>query len=384
VDGLGCKYLLFLRDPLYNFDANLFQHNNSLSLHAIYNYKLAKLVPLDKAVPFSDLAAKSGLSEVNVRRFLRHAMTNRIFYEPSPGFVAHTAASRVLATDQAMDDWVGFCVDDMWPAASQTIPALQQHPEADDMKQTGFCKANGTTDIKPLFATLNEDKSRITRFSGAMKSLMTGEGYELSYLINNYDWATLNSQSAKIVDLGGSHGDVSIALARHYPNLTFIVQDLPNAIASAKPIPTDLANRITLRTHDFTKPQPVKGADLYLFRWIMHNHSDKYATTILRALIPALKKGARILVNDYCLPEPGQLLDGGEERVLRTMDLVMLTLLNAQERSEVEFRSLFEGVDSRFRFLGVKRVDGYRMSFLETMWEGEDFGGEGGEVKAKL
>jgi hypothetical protein len=90
-------------------------HSNSLSLHAIYHYKIAKSFPLHETATFTQIAEKVGLSEVNVRRFLRHAMTNRIFKEVSPGVVAHTASSRVLAEDAAMDDWVGFCTDDMWP-----------------------------------------------------------------------------------------------------------------------------------------------------------------------------------------------------------------------------------------------------------------------------
>ena len=60
-----------------------------------------------------------------------------------------------------------------------------------------------------------------------------------------------------------------------------------------------------------------------------------------------------------------------EERTLRTMDLVMLTLLNAQERTEADFRTLFEGVDGRFRFLGARKAG--KMSILEAVWEGEDY-----------
>lgn len=44
-------------------------------------------------------------------------MTNGIFKEVEPGVVAHTAMSRVLAEDEAMNDWVGFCVEDMWPVS---------------------------------------------------------------------------------------------------------------------------------------------------------------------------------------------------------------------------------------------------------------------------
>ena len=59
--------------------------------------------------------------------------------------------------------------------------------------------------------------------------------------------------------------------------------------------------------HDFFEQQPVKGADVYLLRWILHGWSDKYATNIIRSLIPAMKHEARILVSDLCLPQPGGL-----------------------------------------------------------------------------
>jgi hypothetical protein len=54
------------------------------------------------------------LDEVNLRRFLRHAMTNHIFKEVSPNVVAHTAASKVLAEDPMINEWVGFCLEDLW------------------------------------------------------------------------------------------------------------------------------------------------------------------------------------------------------------------------------------------------------------------------------
>jgi len=315
-----------------------------------------------------------GLDELNVRRFLRHAMTNRIFKEVSPGVVAHTAASRVLAEDKMMNDWVGFCVEDMWPAASQTVPAIELNPAASEATQTGFCLANNTTDVEPMFATFGKSPLRAKRMGGAMVSLTGGEGYELSYLLDNYDWASLDAKAATIVDIGGSHGFVCVALAERYPNLKFVVQDLPKTVASAPKLADEIASRITFQAHDFHTAQPVKGADVYLYRWILHNHSDKYAVNMLRQLIPALKKGAKVLINDHCLPEPG-VETMWDEKIIRTMDLVMLTLLNAQERTEGEFKELFAKVDGGFRFEGAKRVEGCRMSLVEAVWEGEDLGG---------
>lgn len=369
------------------------------------------------------------MDEGNVRRFIRHAMTNRIFWEVDPDTVAHTAASRVLAEDVAMDDWVGFCVEDMWPvsltplilsyfpkhyskefrhppslhplttnitsshlpqltfplpiqlttpqAASQTIHALTTNPSASEPTQTGFCAANNTTDIEPMFATLGASPSRAKRFGGAMASLTSGVGYELSHLLTAYPWTSL-PRTATIVDVGGSHGFACLELAKHHPSMRFVVQDLPKTIASAPAyahLDDAVRDRVAFQAHDFFTPQPVRGADVYLFRWILHNHSDKYSVAMLRALIPALKKGARVVVNDH-------VLKGGfgeerlwDEKIIRTMDLVMLTLLNAKERDEAAFRALFGLVDSRFRFVGVRRAEGCRMGVVEAVWEGEDFCG---------
>lgn len=75
----------------------------------------------------------------------------------------------------------------------------------------------------------------------------------------------------------------------------------------------------------------VGNADIYFFRWIFHNWSDKYCIQILRNQIPALKKVARIVINDNVLLEPGTLPRWREER-LRSMDLTMLELQNSRER----------------------------------------------------
>lgn len=206
---------------------------------------------------------------------------------------------------------------------------------------------------------------------GAMASFTSGEGYEISHLIENYDWALLDSHSGTIVDVGGSHGFVCIELAQRFPSLQFTVQDLSETIASAPQLDAPLSSRIKYMVHDFNNPQPIKNADVYLFRWIMHNYANKHAVNILQQLKPALKKGARVLINDYCLPEVGNGCTGLQEKAMRTMDLNMLAILNAQERAESDWIELFGEVKG-FRFLGVKRPLGCRMSLIEAVWEGEE------------
>ncbi|KAL3422651.1 o-methyltransferase [Phlyctema vagabunda] len=348
-------------------------HNNSLSLHAIYHYNIAKSFPIGSTATYAEISRVVGVDEMNVRRLLRHAMTNRIFQEVAPGVVGHTAASRLIAENQQMEDWIGFCVEDMWPGAAATVKALDTYPSASEPVQTGFCFAHETVNKEPMFVTFGKSPVRAKRMGGAMKSLTGGEGYEVDYLVDNYNWESIDSLpgGGTVVDIGGSHGFVCVDLAKRWSNMKFVVQDLPKTVASAPDLGA-LKERITFQAHDFHTLQPVKGADVYLYRWILHNHSTPYAINMLRQLIPALKKGARIVINDHCLPEPNTQ-SPRDEKIMRTMDLVMLTLLNAQERTEEEFRSLFAQADSRFAFKGVTQPEGCRMSIIEAVWEGEDF-----------
>ena len=110
------------------------------------------------------------------------------------------------------------------------------------------------------------------------------------------------------VDIGGSKGHVSIVLAKEHANINFIVQDSAKTVAIGRQeVPDEVKDRISFTVHDFWTEQPVKGAEVYLFRQIFHDWSDKYAVKILRNLIPALKTGARIIISDMCMPPKGTI-----------------------------------------------------------------------------
>jgi hypothetical protein len=49
---------------------------------------------------------------------MRHTMTNRIFHEPKPGVVAHTAASRLLAENGLVRDFVGMGSEERFKSAA--------------------------------------------------------------------------------------------------------------------------------------------------------------------------------------------------------------------------------------------------------------------------
>jgi hypothetical protein len=105
--------------------------------------------------------------------------------------------------------------------------------------------------------------------------------------------------------IGGSRGHVSMAGAKRYPDLKFLIQDRAEVIVETeKQCPPFLRDQISFMTHNFMTPQPITTADVYMLRWMIHDWSDKYAVRILRSIIPTMKTGAKIVLVEGVLPEP--------------------------------------------------------------------------------
>ena len=122
----------------------------------------------------------------------------------------------------------------------------------------------------------------------------------MDHLVNNYPRAAL--WSGMVVDVGGSVGGTAFAIASAFADLHIIVQDLPNTIAAAQ---DESGLKVKFMARDFFTEQPVKGADLYMFRLVLHDFPDKYCVQMLRQFISALKPGAGLLLSDVVMPDPG-------------------------------------------------------------------------------
>lgn len=239
-------------------------HLDVLALQTVNAFGIAKLFPFNETITLEELTSRSKLDKVNLARLVRYAATNNVFREVSPGVIAHTAASRVLAEDEDMQAWVGFNTEDIFPASAHVLQALRTYPEAVHLTQTGFNFAFNTVDKEPMFVTFGKDPVRAKRMGRAMASLTGGEGYEVKHLVDGYDFAEIDAREGTFVDVGGSHGFVCVDVARKYKKMRFVVQDLPKTVESApKPICEDVqvAERIRLEAHDFFTEQSEKGAD---------------------------------------------------------------------------------------------------------------------------
>lgn len=258
-------------------------------------------MPLNGSISFTELASKCGLLEHDLQRIIRYtAIFHRVFQEPNPGFVSHTAASKLLAENEQIGHVMGLTLAECWPAHSRTVDAIAEKSEEPNV--TGYALANGTE--LNTFDFLNANPERAKRFAGAMS--MTSKA-SLDALATYFDWASL-PEGGVVVDIGGSRGHVSADLAQRFPQLRFVVQDMPEVVKGAEEsLPEEVAGRVSFASHDMFTEQPVRDAEVYLLRYVLHDWPDKYCVRVFQQLIPALKRGAKVVIQDHLLPEPGSL-----------------------------------------------------------------------------
>jgi hypothetical protein len=101
------------------------------------------------------------------------------------------------------------------------------------------------------------------------------------------------------------------------------------------------------------------GADVYLLRHIIHDWDEEKCLTILRNCHRAMEAGKKLLVVESVIP-PGNGPFGG-----KFLDLVMLLIPGGQERTEEEYRALFEKTG-----FSLARVisTGTEVSIIEADW----------------
>ena len=150
-----------------------------------------------------------------------------------------------------------------------------------------------------------------------------------------------------------------------------MVQDLPaNADsgrkAAAESLPINVASRVTFQAHDFAQTQPVRGADIYLLRMILHDWPDGEAAKILRNIVAAMDKaGSRLLIMDTVLPMPGSV-PVSVERIVRVRDLTMAQAFNSKERDLDDWNDLLAAADPKLQLVRVVQPFGSAMSVLEV------------------
>jgi hypothetical protein len=156
---------------------------------------------------------------------------------------------------------------------------------------------------------------------------------EAADIVAAYDFGGLEW----LVDVGGGGGTLLAAILRAAPGLRGTLVDRPAALGPARErLAADgLAERAECLAVDFFAAPLPHGADAYLLSRVIHDWEDADAARILTACREAMTDDSRLLLVESILPERASALPAAIR-----VDLHMLILMGARERTAAEYRAL--------------------------------------------
>lgn len=182
------------------------------------------------------------------------------------------------------------------------------------------------------FEALERDPAQAAVFNQAMVDVTR---LEADGIVRAYDFAPMKH----IVDVGGGYGQLLAAILKAAPHARGTVFDLPHAADKSRAYLQEigLARRCDFVPGSFFESVP-SGGDAYLVKSVMHNWNDERAQAILQCCRRAMAGRGKLLVIERIVPQ--RLEISAAHRAITLMDLNMLVVLGARERTEEEFRAL--------------------------------------------
>jgi len=187
------------------------------------------------------------------------------------------------------------------------------------------------------FFANHPDNAKI--FNDAMSG-MTAQATEALHAA--YDFGGIK----KIMDVGGGHGGLITSILQKSSHMRGILFDSPKVIEGAKASveASDVADRCELVGGDFFQAVP-SGADAIILKWIIHDWNDEQSVAILKNCHRVLPDQGKLILVEAVVPATN------EPHFSKFIDLNMLVMTGGRERTEAEFRKLYE--DSGFRLTRV-------------------------------
>lgn len=149
------------------------------------------------------------------------------------------------------------------------------------------------------------------------------------------------SSSATLVDIGGGDGLLLSTILQANPQLRGVLADLPHVTEGAlrRFQVEELTERCQIAPGDFFDSVPA--ADTYVLKWIIHDWDDERSVAILKNCRRAMTKGGKVLLVEAVIGP------GTTTAFSKFMDLNMLVMTGGRERTEAEYRALFDAAGLR-------------------------------------
>lgn len=292
----------------------------SSALHVVTSLRLADQL-VDGPRNVSELARKAGANEDALYRMLRTLSSFGVFVENAPRQFSNNGASEMLRSGvPGLYDMV------LWLADSFHLKIYADAMHSVMTGQPAIEKTFG----QPVFEYFPQDAALSERFNNAMTAFSS---VVIQAALEAYDFKGIGT----LVDVAGGHGEVLTSILKAYPSMKGVLSDLEHVLAGAKPKieAMGLADRCRTEVIDFFKAVP-SGGDAYIMKHIIHDWDDDRAATILKNIRKAMNPGGRVILLDSVLPP------ANEPDFSKLIDIEMMLLPGGRERSEEEFRSLFD------------------------------------------
>jgi hypothetical protein len=256
--------------------------------------------------PVAEVAEEVGADADVLERYLRALATRGVFAEVEPGVYRNTEASELLGRDAPAGAFAQLFGGVWYEAVGRLDASGDQAFDGDFWGWLGRHPHE-----RRLFdvAMVEGATRRAERLAGV--GFRPGE---------------------TIIDVGGGNGSLLLELVARHAALRGIVFDLPETVRDEA--------RLAAAGIEFVEGsffERVPEGDVYVLGTIVHNWPDKAAAAIFRTIRTHAPAGARILIIESVIP-PGNGPHGG-----KWLDLLMLALFAARERTEPQWRALVEG-----------------------------------------
>jgi hypothetical protein len=291
----------------------------SQAIHVAAKLGLADLLQ-DEPKSSEELARAAGADPRALYRLLRALASVGVFSEDEENRFRLTPLARYLqsgAPGSLRNYAIGLCEPWFWRPWGDLLYSVQTgQPAFDHLYGMGS------------FEYFAQHPEAATIYNEIMTAVM---GQIAPAVVTAYDFSPFR----KIVDVGGGHGALLVAILQANPALQGVLFDLPHvAQSTSQRLETvGLSARCELVSGDFFQGVPA-GGDSYILCQILHDWDDSRAVAILKNVHQALPTNGKVLIMEQVIPA------GNNPHPGKWADLTMLVRLGGRERTEAEFRRL--------------------------------------------
>ncbi|WP_329395523.1 methyltransferase [Streptomyces melanogenes] len=265
-----------------------------------------------------ELAKAAGVDGPHLYRLLRFLATKGVFREDEEGRFHLTPLAQPLRSDteRSLRDYIMVRGEPVfWQSAAQLHEAVRTG-------STAFENVYGV----PFYDHVAADPDLGKAFNSSMAAFS-------ETLSNDVVEAVDFSGATSAVDVGGGRGGLLRAILRRNPQMTGTLVDLEPVVAGHVLDTPELTGRWSAQAGDFFASVP-SGADVYLLKHVLASWPDEECVRILRTCREAMPAHGRLLVINAMIPA------GNDPHPGKTIDVLMMTVLNGKGRTRAEYAAL--------------------------------------------